>query len=293
MKFIKLLFVVVVAFTINSSQAQTFGVRSGLNYSKFLGPSISADNATEKYGLSSGFHFGLSYAYDFTDIFSLRTELVYIQNGSTYEYDGDSYYIIRDLARSKTTIEKGDVDYDLNISNAYISIPIMANYRISNKWEIFAGPYVNLLIGPTGRGKLRFQSYENPDDIVFRQSLDFKYNSDAGAQIFGSSPQASDRIGIIVDGEVVDLERFAGAYTRQGERTGNKFNFLDIGLTAGAHYFLNKGFFVGFQIDYGLVDLTNNDVDFSLKDVNPDNSFQFSDDKDSHLGIHASFGFRF
>tara|TARA_R110000737_G_C14584179_1_gene486284 strand:+ start:963 stop:1844 length:882 start_codon:yes stop_codon:yes gene_type:complete len=293
MKFIKLLFVVVVAFTINSSQAQTFGVRSGLNYSKFLGPSISADNATEKYGLSSGFHFGLSYAYDFTDIFSLRTELVYIQNGSTYEYDGDSYYIIRDLARSKTTIEKGDVDYDLNISNAYISIPIMANYRISNKWEIFGGPYVNLLIGPTGRGKLRFQSYENPDDIVFRQSLDFKYNSDAGAQIFGSSPQASDRIGIIVDGEVVDLERFAGAYTRQGERTGNKFNFLDIGLTAGAHYFLNKGFFVGFQIDYGLVDLTNNDVDFSLKDVNPDNSFQFSDDKDSHLGIHASFGFRF
>lgn len=293
MKFIKLLFIVLLAFTFNASQAQTFGVRAGLNYSKFLGPTISADNATEKHGFSSGFHFGLSYAYDFTDIFSLRTELVYIQNGSTLEYDGDSYYVIRDLERSKTTVEKGTVDYDLNISNAYISIPIMANYRINKKWEIFGGPYVNMLIGPTGRGKLRFESYDRPEDIVFRQSLDFSYNSDDAAQVIGSSPLTSDRIGIFVDGEVVELQRFAGAYSRQGVKTGNKFNFLDVGLTAGAHYFLNKGFFVGFQIDYGLIDLTNNDVDISLKEVNPDNSFQFSDDKDSHLGVHASFGFRF
>ncbi len=281
------------AFTFNASQAQTFGVRAGLNYSKFLGPTITTEDATEKYGFSSGFHFGLSYAYDFTDIFSLRTELVYIQNGSTLEYDGDSYYVIRDLERSKTTVEKGTVDYDLNISNAYISIPIMANYRISKKWEIFGGPYVNMLIGPTGRGKLRFESYDRPEDIVFRQSLDFSYNSDDDDQVLGSSPLTSDRIGIYVDGEVVELQRFAGAYSRQGVKTGNKFNFLDIGLTAGAHYFLNKGFFVGFQIDYGLIDLTNNDVDISLKEVNPDNSFQFSDDKDSHFGIHASFGFRF
>lgn len=293
MKFIKLLLVVIVAFTINSSQAQTFGVRAGLNYSKFLGPSISADNAEEKFGFSNGFHFGLSYAYDFTDLFSLRSEIVYIQNGSTYEYDGDSYYVIRDAVNDKDTYEKGTVDYDLNISNAYISIPIMANYRINRKWEIFGGPYVNMLIGPTGRGKLRFESYNRPDDITFRQSLDFNYGSDAPAQIIGYSPTSSDQIGIRVDGDIVSLPRFAGAYTRQGERTENKFNFLDVGLTAGAHYFLNKGFFVGFQIDYGFLDLTNNAVDISLQDVNADNTFQFSDDKDSHFGIHTSFGFRF
>ena len=70
-------------------------------------------------------------------------------------------------------------------------------------------------------------------------------------------------------------------------------NFLDFGLTAGFHYFLNKGFFVGLTFDYGIPDLTNNDVDFSLKELNPDNSFKFSDDKDSHFGIQASFGFRF
>jgi len=292
MKINKLLFAFVLGFvSISVSQAQTFGVRAGLNYSTFRGPTETADNVTEKYGTSTGFHFGLSYAYDFTDLFSLRSEIVYIQNGSSYEYDGDSYYIIRQT--SKTTIEKGTVDYDLNISNAYISVPIMANYRINSKWEVFGGPYINMLIGPTGRGKLRFESYDRPEDITFRQSLDFNYGSNADREIVGYSPTTSDNIGIRVDGDIVTLRRFAGAYTRQGERTGNKFNFLDMGLTVGAHYFLNRGFFVGFQVDYGLLDLTDNEVDFSLKDVNPDGSFQFSDDKDSHFGVHASFGFRF
>lgn len=291
MKIIKLVFAIVFVIQFSSLNAQTFGVRAGLNYSKFLGPTETGPDVTETNSFSSGFHFGLTYAYDFTDLFSLRSEIVYIQNGNKYDFDGDSYYIIRQI--NKTTYEKGDVDYELNISNAYISIPIMANYRINKKWEIFGGPYVNLLIGPTGRGKLRFESYERHEEIVFRQSLDFKYNNDNPVEISGSSPTSADQIAILVDGDVVNLNRFAGAYSRQGEKTGNKFNFLDIGLTAGAHYFLNRGFFVGFQVDFGLVDLTNNNVDFSLKDLNEDNTFIFSDDKDTHLGIHASFGFRF
>jgi len=285
-----LLFILFVA-SVQYSSAQTFGVRAGLNYSTFLGPTISESNVTESYGMSNGFHFGMTYAYDFTDIFSLRAEIVYVQNGSKYNYDGDSYYIIR--TTSPVVFEKGTVDYDLNISNAYISLPIMANYRINKKWEIFGGPYINFLIGPTGRGKLRFESYDRPEDITFRQSLDFNYNSNNSSEITGTSPSASDQIGILINGDQVQLQRFAGAYSRQGEKTGNKFNFLDLGVTAGAHYFLNKGFFVGFQVDYGFLDLTNNDVDISLQGLQEDNNFIFQEDKDSHFGIHASFGFRF
>lgn len=291
MRIIKVLVVLVIMTTYVSVNAQTFGVRAGLNYSKLLGPTETGPGVIESNGFSGGFHFGLTYAYDFTDLFSLRSELVYIQNGSSYNFDGESYYIIR--ANDKVTVEKGDVEYDLNISNAYISIPIMANYRINRKWEVFGGPYVNMLIGPTGRGKLRFQSDDRPEDITFRQSLDFKYNNDDEREITGTSPSTLDQIGIRVDDDIVSLPRFLGAYSRQGEKTGNKFNFLDVGITAGAHYFLNKGFFVGFQIDYGFLDLTNNDVDISLKELNADNSFKFSDDKDSHFGIHTSFGFRF
>lgn len=289
MRLYKLLFVIFFVGIFQSAHSQTFGVRAGLNYSKFLGPTETG--VDERYGFSNGFHFGLSYSYEFTDLFSLRTELVYIQNGSTYDFEGDSYYIIRQS--DKTTFEQGNLEqYNLNISNAYISIPVVANYNINDKWEVFGGAYINMLIGPTGRGQMTFESFDRPDEIRFKQSLDFRYNSDDAIEITGRTVQLNE-IGILVDGDIVILPTFAGAYTRQGEKTGNKFNFLDFGLTAGFHYFLNKGFFVGLTFDYGIPDLTNNDVDFSLKELNPDNSFKFSDDKDRHFGIQASFGFRF
>lgn len=290
MRLYKLLFTIILFCSIHVSNAQTFGVKAGLNYSTFLGPTETGVN--EKYGFSNGFHFGLSYDYDVTDLFSIRTELFYIQTGSTYSFEGDSYYIIRQS--DKTTFEQGTLEfYDLNISNAYISIPVVANYRINNKWEVFGGVYGSMLIGPTGRGQMKFISNEHPDEIRFIQSLDFSYGSDDIAEITGSSAGDLTEIGVLVDGEIVILPKFAGAYTQQGEKTGNKFNFLDFGVTAGAHYFLNKGFFVGLTLDYGLPDLTNNKVDISLKELNPDNSFIFSDDKDTHFGIKASFGFRF
>jgi hypothetical protein len=290
MRLYKFLFVLIFAFAIQLGTAQTFGVRAGLNYSTFLGPTETG--VDETYGYSTGFHFGLSYSYNFTDLFSLRTELVYIQNGSKYDFKGDSYYIIEHS--DQKTFEKGTLEfYDLNISNAYISIPIVANYRINKKWEIFGGGYFNMLIGPTGRGQMKFISNDRPDKIRFIRSLDFRYNSDDFSEITGRSAGPLTEIGIDVDGTIVTLTKFAGAYTLQGEKTGNTFNFLDFGLTAGFHYFLNKGFFVGLTVDYGVPDLTNNEVDFSLKELNPDNSFKFSDDKDTHFGIQASFGFRF
>ena len=290
MKLYKVLFILIFACLIQVGNSQSFGVRAGLNYSTFLGPTETG--VDESFGYSNGFHFGLSYDYEFTDLFSVRTELVYIQNGSTYDYKGESFYIIRQS--EKTTFEKGTLEfYELNISNAYISIPIVANYRINNKWEVFGGGYFNMLIGPTGRGQMKFLSNDRPDEIRFIRSLDFKYNNDGIAEITGTSAGALTEIGILVDGDIVTLPKFAGAYTLQGEKTGNMFKFLDVGLTAGAHYFLNKGFFVGLHVDYGFPDLTNNKVDFSLKELNPDNSFKFSDDKDSHFGIQVSFGFRF
>lgn len=290
MKIFKFLLAVVFTLSLSSANAQTFGVKAGLNYSKFLGPTETG--VDENYSFGGGFHFGLSYSYDFTDLFSIRTELFYIQNGTKYSYQGDSYYIVRQT--EKTTFERGNLEfYDLNISNAYLSLPVVANYRINKKWEVFGGAYINMSIGPTARGQMKFVSHDRPDEIRFIQSLDFRYGNDNVDEITGRSAGQLTEIGILVDGEIVILPRFAGAYTQQGEKTATKINFLDYGLTGGFHYFLNKGFFVGLTLDYGLPDLTNNKADISLKELNPDNSFIFSEDKDTHLGIKASFGFRF
>ena len=184
MRIYKYLFAVILALLFQTVNAQTFGVKAGLNYSRFLGPTETG--VDESFGFSNGFHFGLSYSYDFTDLFSIRTELFYIQNGSKYSFQGDSYYIIRQP--EKTTFERGQLEfYDLNISNAYLSVPIVANYRISNRWEVFGGAYMNLSIGPTARGQMKFISNENPDEIRFIQSLDFRYANDNIDEITGRS----------------------------------------------------------------------------------------------------------
>ncbi len=268
--------------------SQTFGIRAGLNYSTFRGDKLPE----ETFGYSGGFHFGLTYALHITDLFSLRAELIYAQLGTEYLYKGESYYIVRQS--DKVTYERGILDYyDLKISNAYMSIPIVADFKVSKKWNIFAGPYVNILVGATGRGELQFRSTEHPDEFYFNQSLDFNYNSDRPKEISGTFVNGLDNIGILIDGKEVTLPRFAGAYTLQGKKTANRFNPLDVGITAGFQYAFNKGIFVGAQVDYGFLDLTNNKADLSLKYLKDDFNLVFEDDKDTHFGIHLSFGFRF
>ena len=73
-----------------------------------------------------------------------------------------------------------------------------------------------------------FESDERPEDIRFSQSLDFSYGSDAISEVSGTSTGSVNDIGILVDGSIVILPRFAGAYTQLGENIGNKFNFLSI-----------------------------------------------------------------
>jgi len=287
MKLLKALVVFFVLLSCSSLQAQTFGVRAGLNYSTFNGPTLPG----ESFGFSNGFHFGLNYSFDFTDVFSLRTELLYVQKGTKYNYEGPGYYAIHQVTPS--VFEYGDYEYFLNISNAYISIPIVANIRLNRKWEVFGGAYVDILVGPTGRGNVRFESIDNPLDVVFRQSLDHNYSSSAITQILGQYLGGINDIGIFVGDEEVTLPRFAGAHSQLGYRAGTLINSFDFGLTAGAHYFLNRGFFIGAQASYGFPDLTDNNVDYRLQELNEEGTFQFSDDKDSHLGFEVSFGFRF
>jgi hypothetical protein len=98
----QLLLVLFLAFSSLAIYAQqtNIGVRAGLNYSKLLGPLEQvAGSEGETIAFSNGFHFGLSYQYNFVDNLGLRFELLYIQNGSIKKYKGPSYYIIKCILR--------------------------------------------------------------------------------------------------------------------------------------------------------------------------------------------------
>lgn len=268
--------------TIDAS-AQSFGVRAGLNYSTLNGPKL----AGESYDLSSGFHFGINYTYHFSDVFGLRAEIGYTQNGNKYAYEGESFYIVR--TTSSTTFEKGNLQYNIDNSLGYLGIPVVLDVKLTPKWSVHAGLYANFLMSPVGKGELRFESASRPEDFTFRQALDYQYSKDRVQGGRNGTINPKVRIG----DDLITLNRFAGAYNQYAEKDGNLFNGFDGGITAGVDYFINKGFFIGLSGDLGLVDLTNNEVDFQRDALDENNTFRFSDDRDTHIGLKLSIGFRF
>lgn len=275
--------------TIMMAQSFNIGVRAGLNYSTFRGPLEKSIN--EDYGVSSGFHFGLNYAQNLSDLFSIRLEVLYVQNGAKQSFGGEgteSFYKIP-IPSGEDVLEKGQLDYDLDISNAYISFPLTAHFNITDKIEVNAGAYVSMLIGPTATGLQEFESSQDSTNIRFVQSLEYNYNSDVAGegQIIGRSP------GIKVDGVIVYLPKFAGAYYQFNEKKANAINFLDYGLILGMSYNINRGFYVGIRADIGLADITNNDTDISRSELGENDTYVYRNDKDTHFGIQASFGFKF
>lgn len=275
------------------SQGLHFGIRAGVNYAQYLGP----QEANETYKLNNGFHFGMNVEYSLNDIVSIKTEFMYIQNGTKQEYDGESYYFfqqdppVQDVDR---ILIKDNLNLDLDISNAYIGIPITAHFRTLDKWDFYGGVYFNFMVSSIGRGMIEFGGDDSETiDHQFIQGLDYNYRRDI-AGTSGFPGYANNRfIRLISDGIDSQVIRFAGAYYQYEEKPANAFRGIDYGAVAGANYFLNPGLYLGLRVEYGLRDITDDRVDRSLININADNSLLLRDDNDRHLGLNLSLGFRF
>ena len=267
--------------------AQSVGVRAGLNFSEFSGPLESG----EKFGIANGFHFGINYGYKFTNKFMVRAELQYSQVGTIYQYDGPGHYLIF-MPNGREVLELGKNTTIIDISTGHINLPIVAAYQLIPKIEIFGGLNFSFLANPIGRGNIRFESETRPNQITFRQTLDHRYYQDVARGVPIGSGLAR-QIGIIVDEERVFLSKSAGAYYQYSGKEASKFNFFDVQVSGGLNYFINKGFFVGAKINYGLLDITNNKMDRSVSQLNPDRSFILKKDYDRNLVLETSVGFRF
>lgn len=277
-----------------SAQDFNIGVRAGLNFNTWNGPVET--NIQEDYGYSGGFHFGINYQQNFTDLFGLRLEVLYVQKGAKQTIgnnddlsSGPSSFYVIPVTNGKVYEEGEMLQYNLNISNAYVSFPVTAHLQLTDKWEILGGAYASMLVGPTATGLMRFRSKDNPDQILLEQAMDYRYNSDelGEGSFIGTSPV------IIVDGVQVRLPRFAGAYFQHESKNGNAINFWDFGLVAGVNYNINRGFYLGLRADFGLADVTNNKMDFSRERFSSSNTLIYRDDRDTNFGIEASFGFKF
>ncbi len=129
----KLFFAAIIAvFAMTSVNAQTFGVKAGLNLANLTGD-IDNNKAL------TSFHVGAVAEFEISDEFSFQPELVYSAQGTHIKYSedlggGNSY----------------DADYKVNLS--YLNLPLMGKYEVSEGISLLAGPQIGFLMSAKSDG---------------------------------------------------------------------------------------------------------------------------------------------
>jgi hypothetical protein len=115
----KNLLLILLIFTTCITQAQSFGIKAGLNFSDFSG-----DDTEDLKGITS-FHVGVLKEFIITKNVSFQPELLFSTQG--------------------VKVEKMDDDYKLN----YFTLPLMVKFYINDAFSVHAGPQLSLLAGET------------------------------------------------------------------------------------------------------------------------------------------------
>lgn len=264
----------------------SFGFKAGLNFSTIEGDSEidQAGNELEEYTTTQGFNVGAIINFRLTDYFGLRTELLYNQKGTQYSFDGPSYFVFD--PQNERIVSEGNRDLELEISNSYIQIPILAYAKIG-RIEFMGGAYASALVNSTGEGRLLFNanSLQGTDFETLEFGLDYGYFGDDIGGFLG------DLEVITVEGDRVEIPSTLTAYYEdtQDERL---FKTLDFGLIGGVSFYFSQGLFINVRGEFGLTDVTNDEVDRSLSTLN-NNEFIFRQDMDRNFTLHTAVGFRF
>ena len=169
------------------AQTTAYGFRVGLNVATILTNDLETIDGVdaESYSTNSGFHVGGGVKFKFTDLFGIRAEVLFSQRGTKYNFEGETFQVFFSDNGGKV-LGKGSRTLSLNITNAYLDIPVVAYGQVGNKLEFNGGFYVGFLLSTTAAGQLEFNGnsseLNNPiEDIVL--NLDYNYSRDAGINL--------------------------------------------------------------------------------------------------------------
>ena len=148
-KLLLLVAVVAISFTVNA-QETSFGVKAGLNLA-----SLSGDNISDDIEKRTGFHFGLTYEYEFSDVISLQSELMYSTQGAKM---------------------KG-VDSTLELD--YLNAPILLKFYVVEGLSLEAGPQLgfNISAQEVTNGESEDVEDLNTFDLGGAFGLGFKFDN--------------------------------------------------------------------------------------------------------------------
>lgn len=112
----KKLFLVGALALVGAVNAQTFGVKAGMNISNIS----NSDDSKSKIGLNAGVFLNAPIAANF----SIQPEVLYNSKGAKSDFEG----------------------FDLNLNLDYISVPVMFQYNATPQFYLEAGPEFSFLL---------------------------------------------------------------------------------------------------------------------------------------------------
>lgn len=295
-KIIAVLFVL--CFVGSSLFAQTkkieYGIKAGGNFSKMFGPSeLGSDGSKlEKNKINFRVMAGAYARYKLTDRIGLQAELLYMQKGGSYKFDGPSFDSLQ-----TQTVEPDSTHrvYTLNTTLNYLEVPVSFYWEaINDKIEINFGASFGLLTGATALGNTKYtdnlvEEKDASGNFIpgeIEQDLIFKYNKD------GAGVASTTYGSVYIDRRQKYYSTTLGAYSEITESYksahGNFFNPFDLSVHAGLTWRASGSLRLGFRWEYSLLDVTNNAYDFSKVTAKTARA-----DKDGNMGfqLYVAFGF--
>jgi len=277
--------------SLGASAQLDLGFKAGLSYMSIDGPSeVILDEEVEEYAASSGFQIGVIFNYRFTDLVGLRTELLYMQKGGRYKFEGPGYLFLRP---ADDIFARGDKLIELDIINSYLDIPIMAYYKLG-KFEISGGANLGLLLGSRARGFRQFEGFVSGTGATidrFEQILDYNYGTDLPEGFL-----EGDAIRLPSGFEVPSQPGAYFDYPPLGQFQFTQeplYRRFEIAAIAGLTFFPNPGLGISARYHHGLSDITNDEVDISQVELGESSQLINREDTDRNRGFQFSIMFLF
>ncbi len=277
-----------------SAQEFSGGFRAGLNFTSFDGDQeMSADGMTlERFNRTTGFHVAATFAYEITDLFGFKADLMYSQKGGEVRYEGPSYYYLfadaGDLTGDRLT---GDLVSERDVVNSYIDIPLVAYYRLG-PLELEGGVSAGFLVNSRASGSAEYSNTFSADGRPIRD-LSFNYDYNYYGDPIGRAAIVETSSELLVPGGNTFPPSVIDAYYNASSNDP-LYRRLDFGLVGGISFFLNNGLYLGARYQFGLTDATLGDNDQRLTVTDGVEEREYNpDDKDYNRTIQASIGFRF
>lgn len=281
-----ILFLAFAAISLQAQDNLSYGIKAGLGVSTILGDKeMNAQGEDlEKTGYVAGFHIGVVFNIDIVeDKFGVAPEFLFVQKGGRYQYDGPGSLTLNAANGSEVTFQ-GQKDDAFSVVNSYIDIPVMLYYKPIERIKISLGMDVGFLVASTGSGESRFiRTNGVGEEEVATVNLDYNFIRDKPGEAKSETMQT-----VTLGGTPLEYPESIGAYYFNETDEGNYYKTIDMGLCADLTLFITKGISLGFRANYGLLDITNDKLDFSRQ-----NSGELRLDKDRNLSFSTSLAFNF